>query len=360
MADPDAAALSSARELVDYWTPLVLRMLVEAGVVQAFGHSARSPADVAAATGVDASTLARMIRALTSRGVFERAGTEAVRLSPVGRLFLSGEPGSLGGLATFKPYELHAWAEATGTLRSGRPAFPEHYGADYWSWMAANPQQSAHFNDTMRRRTSSLLDVAMPLFDWPKRGTAVDLGGGNGLLIERLLRVSPMARGVVFDLPDVAAEAQDMMQRAGLSDRVECIGGDLFESVPEGHELYVMASVLHDWSDGDATKILQTVRRAMPVTSRLLLFESVLADDDEPDLAKLLDLHMLVLLGAGERTREQWSDLLRASGFELVRVVPTPGLSWIEARPMLVDEHHDSIVRAQPSGSPRREPPAPQ
>ena len=322
-----------ALELIDFWTPLLLRMCVASGVVQAFGRDDRTPQDVAADTGTHAGALARIIRALASRGVFEDGGGGRYRLTQVGRRLLADETGNVAGLANFKPWELHAWAEASFTLRTGKPSFPEYFGQGNWDWLAAHPDLSERFNDDMRRRTTSLLDVALPLLDLPDRGTIVDVGGGNGLLLERVLEGRPGLRGVVFDAPHVVAEAEERLRAAGLWERVELVGGDFFAEIPDGHDVYVMASILHDWDDEQAMCILEVCRRAMPRSARLVLFETVVLPDDEPDLGKLLDLHMLVLFGARERTREEWEQLLDAAGFILERVVPTPGLDWIEARP---------------------------
>jgi O-methyltransferase domain len=94
-----------------------------------------------------------------------------------------------------------------------------------------------------------------------------------------------------------------------------------------------MGSVLHDWPDEDAVRILETVRRVMNGPSRLVLFEAVIVPRGKMDLGRMLDLHMLVLFGAKERTYEDWESLLARGGFTLERVIPTPGLSWIEAYP---------------------------
>ena len=53
----------------------------------------------------------------------------------------------------------------------------------------------------------------------------------------------------------------------------------------------------------------------------------------EPDHGTQIDLHMLVLVGGRKRTGDEWVALLAAAGFTLDRVVPTPGLAWIEASP---------------------------
>ena len=72
----------------------------------------------------------------------------------------------------------------------------------------------------------------------------------------------------------------------------------------------------------------------MPVHGKLLVIELVLPPGEEPFFGKWLDLHMLVLLGARERTAEEYRALLDSAGFELTRVIPTragPGI--VEALP---------------------------
>ena len=319
-------------ELIDFWTPFVLRLCVAEGVIAAFGREDRSPEDVAASTGTHGESVARVVRVLASRGVFEDRGDGRYRLTDLGRRFLPDEPGSVTGLAGFKPWELHAWAEAGHTLRTGEPSFPVYFQESFWDWLAANPEISAKFNQDMRQRATSLLAAGLPLFDWPETGTVVDVGGGNGLLLERLLELKPGLRGVVFDLPHVVAEAEEHLRAAAL-DRVEIVGGDFFSEVPAEHDVYVLASILHDWKDDEAVRILETCGRAMQPSSRLVLFESVLRPGTEFEFAKLLDLHMLVLFGARERTQEEWERLLDRAGFALTKIVPTPGLAWIESTP---------------------------
>src|SRR5262245_37179037 len=115
-----------AIDLLDYYTPLVVRMFVAAGVFEAFGRETRSLQVVAVATDTDLEVLGRMVRALTARGVFE-GSNGTYRLTELGRRFLHDEPGTVSGLGNFKPWELHAWSEAIHSLRTGEPSFPMYH-----------------------------------------------------------------------------------------------------------------------------------------------------------------------------------------------------------------------------------------
>jgi hypothetical protein len=107
--------------------------------------------------------------------------------------------------------------------------------------------------------------------------------------------------------------------------------------VPAGGDVYALANVLHDWTDDDCLRILRVVRDAMPARARLLVVEKVLgAPDRSPGAERdlhLLDLHMLVQFGAGERTQPEYDALLAAAGFSPSRL--TGGGDWnvLETRP---------------------------
>lgn len=312
----------------------MLRAAADAGVVTAFGMQRRSSRAVAEETGLHAETLRRVLRALAARGIFhEDDDGEHFALTETGRLLLPEHPASVWNVVNWHPWALHAWAEFSHTLRTGDPSFDHYHGVPFFEHLTADELAGTKFDADMQRRTSALLDLAIPLFDsWPDRGTVVDVGGGTGALLSRLLRDRPELRGVLFDQPNVLERAEAVLVAAGVAGRVEQVAGDFFvDDIPRGHDLYVMASVLHDWDDNDARRILERCAAAMPPHGRLLLFEAVLRGPNEPDTFKNLDLHMAVLLGGRERSKDEWEDLLTASGFRLNRILPTPGLAWIEA-----------------------------
>ena len=61
----------------------------------------------------------------------------------------------------------------------------------------------------------------------------------------------------------------------------------------------------------------------MRTESRLLVVEMVIPSGNEPSVAKLLDLEMLVITGGRERTELEFKNLFKSSGFRLSRILPT-------------------------------------
>lgn len=159
-------------------------------------------------------------------------------------------------------------------------------------------------------------------YDFEPFRTIVDVGGGSGLTLSAILRRHPGAQGVLFDLPDVAKRAAEVIARTGVSDRCRIVGGDFFESVPASGDAYLLRHVLHDWDDREAISILEKCRNAMRPGGRVLVVETVIPAGNDLCFGKWLDLMMLVG-GGRERTEQQYAGIFSAAGLRLTRVVPT-------------------------------------
>ena len=96
-----------------------------------------------------------------------------------------------------------------------------------------------------------------------------------------------------------------------------------------------MKHIIHDWSDDHCRQILGHIRAKMLSNARLLLFEIVIPETNEPGPGKVLDIEMMIAtVGGRERTASEFKELLGSCGFELSRIVPTKSpMCVIEAHP---------------------------
>jgi|SRR5688572_12115016 len=81
-------------------------------------------------------------------------------------------------------------------------------------------------------------------YDFADLATIVDVGGGHGALLSAVLEAHPAARGVLFDLPHVITGARERVDTAGLGGRCTLVGGDYFQSVPEGGDAYLLKHIM--------------------------------------------------------------------------------------------------------------------
>ena len=136
---------------------------------------------------------------------------------------------------------------------------------------------------------------------------------------------------MLFDLPAVTAKSDAVLQRAGVTGRVDVVGGDFFTSVPPGCDRYVLQAIVHDWDDDSCVRILTACREALRPGGRVLVLEQTMPDHDGDHLVKALDLEMLVDTGKGrERTRTEFDALFARAGLRVDSVVPVSLLSIYE------------------------------
>jgi hypothetical protein len=128
---------------------------------------------------------------------------------------------------------------------------------------------------------------------------------------------------VVFDQPAVVSAAREVLAARGLAARTEVVGGDFFAGVPEGADAYVLKSIVHDWPDDDAVRLLRSCRSAMGDDAVLLLVERLLGEGPDPVGTAFSDLNMLIGPGGRERDRGEYAALLDAAGLRLEQALPT-------------------------------------
>jgi hypothetical protein len=286
--------------------PLTSRALAIAAdlkVAEALADGPKPLEGLAQEVGAEPDTLHRILRALATEGVFAEEEPRVFRNTE------ASDELRRSGWGAFAHLFGGAFYQALGQLdASGKAAFPEVYGADFWSWLAANPDERAMFDAAMEQGKAQRVE-RLDGIDWKGDETVVDVGGGNGSLLIELLRRQPGLRGIVFDLPETVRDDE------ALGDRIEFVEGSFFESVPPS-DVYVLSTILHDWDDEPAAAILRTIRDAATPETRLILLEAVVPPGNEPGSGKWLDLLMLALFEGRERNEAQWQALLEAGGFE--------------------------------------------
>ena len=311
--------------LAGAWISDAVRAMAVLGLADHLADGPRSPGELAVATGAHAPTLARFLRTLAGLGLCATEEDGRVRLTPCGEVLRSDVPGSLHpyALAIYAPHFGRAWEGLPEAVRTGESAFPRVNGVDLWGYLAARPEEQALFDAAMAGTVDLRARALLAARDLSGLGTLVDVGGGQGQLLAAALAANPGLRGVLFDRPEVLPGAEAFLASAGVRGRCEVVGGDFFAGVPEGGDAYVLAMIVHDWPDEQAVAILGACHRAMAPGARLWLVEMVVQPGDAYDRAKLMDLHMLVLFGAQERTEAEYRALLEAAGFAWGAVYPT-------------------------------------
>jgi quercetin dioxygenase-like cupin family protein len=322
-----------------YWMTQMIYTAARLGIADALAEGPQTVAALAARLSIHQRSLYRLLRALSSRGIFTETEDGCFALTPMAELLRSDVPGSLHGLALYsgapEQHRYDSWGDLYETIRTGDPAFHRLAGTSPFAYLAANPDAARTFDAAMASYTTAASNAILDRYDFSRHRHIIDIGGGYGRLLADILTRYHLLRGTVFDLDHVAKHARTLFEAEGLATRINCVSGDFLEQVPSGGDLYILKNILHDWADKQAIAILRACRKAMSDNSRLLVVESVLQPGNEPGLGKLMDMNMLVIHGGLERTEAEYAALLCQSGFVLVNMRITGSVvDLIEALPV--------------------------
>jgi hypothetical protein len=308
--------------------PRCIHVIAEAGVADALGDTPMTAEALGRATDLDGRTLHRLLRLLSTAGIFEMRDGKWAH-TPVSRFLCSDHPQSMSAFARMIGDRVNwsSMGELEYAARTGKAAIGKVAPEGIWGYYRAHPDRSRVFDEAMTAKAHADNAAILDAYDFSKYRVMADIAGGRGHLLKAVLAKYPAANGILFDLPEVVGSVES-------SARMSLVAGDFFKNELPAADAYLLGHILHDWEDEEATAILRSIRRVAPAQAKLLVLEFILPEEPGPHPAKVLDILMLAVTGGLERTTMQYGSLLAAGGFKLERVVPTASsISVIVAAP---------------------------
>lgn len=318
------------------WISRSIYVAAKLGIADLLKDGQKNYGEIASLTQTDENALFRLLRALSSLGVFIEKEPGNFALTATANLLRSDVSDSLRAYAIMlgeQDYE--AWKFLAHSIKTGESAFKKSYGVEVFEYFKRHPEAAGNFNAAMTSYSSMAIPAIVSSYDFSTTNVLVDIAGGTGSLITSILEAYPSLQGILFELPPVIEKASPVISTTEVSDRCQLVAGNFFESIPQGGDVYLLKHILHNWNDESVLSILRNCRQAMAASSKLLLIEHLILPGNEPCFGKLVDVSMLVWCKGGkERTEVEYANLLDLAGFKLVGVIATQtSLSILEAVP---------------------------
>jgi hypothetical protein len=308
--------------IVGKWISKPIYVAAELCIADMLAEGPKSIEELAQTSQTHAPTLYRMMRALASVGIFLETEDKQFKLTPMAECLKSDAMRSIA-LMFNSDWSDKTWGYLLDSIKTGNTAFEKAHGMPVSNWLEKNPQAAKIFNEANAIKAASSHRAIIDIYDFSDISILTDVGGGLGVLIVEILKANPTMKGIVADIPSVIQETKKIIQAQALENRCQVVECDFFKSVPTGSDAYLLSNILHDWPDEQCRIILTNGYRAIKAESRLLVVEMIIPPGNEPSVAKLLDLEMLVTTGGRERTEMEFKVLLESSGFLLSRIIPT-------------------------------------
>lgn len=293
-------------DLVGFWKTQTIYTAVKLGIFNAIPNSLE---DIAAVINLQPTVCLRLLRALQELNLVQPTKHNDWQLTKKGRLLQPIEGSAMAAAAiVWGDSHYERWTHLLTSLKK-----PEVYTSHYFNQLADNEKLLTLYQQALKGYAEQDYPALIQKIDWQQHHCVMDAGGGTGTLLHLLLNQHEHLKGILLEMPNVIALVNKHL-------RCEYQGINLLDPWPYQADAIVLARVLHDWCDKQATEILINARASLVKNGKIYVLEMIL----EPHSATggLLDLNMLVMTGGRERTLSDWRQLTSAAQLVIENVNP--------------------------------------
>ena len=327
------AATGTVLEMVDgVWAFKALAAAVELGLFGSLaGGQQATKEELEAELGLPERPADVLLAACTSLGLLDKDGEHYRNSALSETVLVPDRPNNLGGAVAYVDSRgWRGWSRLTEALRTDRPTTWDPDTQD--SPFAAEDQEMlGRFWSAMHNLGRSTARAVAAPYDLSGHQRLLDVGAGSGAFPIELCAAYPGLTATCYDLPHIVPLTQVEINQAGMGERIATVTGDFIadEVLPGGHDVALLAAILHDWDEDTGRMLLAKCHDALPPGGVLLISEMLLDHDRTgPPPAALMGLNMLVETEGGRNYAEgEYREWLLDAGFrEVTRVQCGSGL----------------------------------
>ncbi|KAL4951891.1 S-adenosyl-L-methionine-dependent methyltransferase [Aspergillus filifer] len=354
LQDPGQVVMETLASVANYPCLVALSNL---GVFEKLAASKEplTATHLATECSADKWLVTRLMRVAVAWDIIEEAGPETYTATGASRIFAM--PAFAAGLRNTL-FSSKILSDIPQFLKETSYANPTDYHnglfqynmktkLGLFEWRAGNKEAMDDFNmfmtiqRTRGQQWCETFDIKRRIFEGveidPAKPLLVDIAGGFGQDL-RLFKAALQKGGhavskgqlVLQDQAHVISNVPSDMHDPDFS----YLPHDFFTPQPiKGARIYTLKGVIHDWTEVKALQILRNTASALEKGySKLWILDGVVPDTGADKIMAGLDIGMMALFGACERTREQWGTLLRDAGLKIESVsTGKDGFGLIEA-----------------------------
>lgn len=269
--------------------------------------------ELANVTQTDKSCLNRLLYFLELNGVFKRQD-EKIYNTEFSETMRFDHPNSI------KPFLLHddetrwnSFGHLGYSIKTGTAAFDMIYGESYFDYLKNHQNLSERFDKAMSVISTNEDEQIAKQIKF--NGIVVDIGGGEGQLLNKILYNSLNVNGILFDLPEVINRIKNN------DPRIQKISGSFFKPILIDADVFILKRILHDWDDERALQILKNINNTMKEDAKLYIIDAILDHTNNKKFLAAVDLALLSIFKGRERKLDDINKLLIKSGFEIINLI---------------------------------------
>ncbi len=270
---------------------------------------------VARESGIPARRVKTLLATLTALGLTVR-DDDRFHNSPASERYLTrGSPAYFG-----EYYRLQIDRQlypALEHLDAGLAGDPSNLVSDMEGLMR-DPVEAEVFSAAQHAASLGPAIQLAKMIDLHGSRTLLDVAGGSGAFSISLCRRYPQLAATIIDFPNVIQVARQFIATAGLSERIQLVGGNALDtSWPDNRDVVLVSYLLSAVKEDDIPTLLASAYRSLRPGGLLIVHDFMLDDDEQgPALAaQWFLLNLAFQPDAGSFSAATLSVLLVEQGF---------------------------------------------
>lgn len=242
-------------------------------------------------------------------------------LAPVSKYFIPNQNG-----VSFAPMlqtiqdkvMVDMWYDTKEAVMEGELPFNKAYGMNAFEYVQKDARCGGLFKAFIGNYNPLFMKEILEIYKGFQGLTSiVDVGGGDGAILNMIISKYPTIKGINFDLAAV-------IQKAPSYPDIEHVAGDMFSSIPKGDAIF-MKWILHSWDDDNCLRILRNCYMSLPDKGKVIVADMVVPETPNSSVSVRSDYQFDLFLmnmnpGGKERTKSEFENLGKEAGFSSVRI----------------------------------------
>lgn len=312
--------------LLSYYNTQCLLTVAELNIADHLEKNSKSITELAILTHTYEDKLYRVMRFMAEQGVFDELPNKIFSINQESKLLLSDSVENLNDFIRLHgKYFYPAATELLQNVGSNKSSFEIKFGKSAGQYFIDHPEAGEIYNTAMKNNSEMMGKRIAEIYNFTPYPTIIDIGGGIGSLIAKILTKYPTHKGINFDIPELQTKSEQYLKSQGIAARCQYIGGSFFDGVPENGDLYILKAILHGKDDEKAIQILKHCHRVMHSTGKLILITRVITPGQHYADACVNDINMLNATSGENRSLETFETLLTKAGFSITDVIHIEG-----------------------------------
>ncbi|KAL0016165.1 hypothetical protein SO802_003234 [Lithocarpus litseifolius] len=244
-------------------------------------------------------------------------------LAPVSKYFIKNQDGIGGSLAPLldlfqDKVEMNTWYHLKDAVLEGGLPFHRAYGMNAVEYIGKDDKFREIFKGSMKDFNTLVMKKILEIYKgFEGLKLLVDVGGGDGTILNMIISKYPTIKGVNFDLASI-------LEKSPSYPGIEHVAGDMFVSIPKGDAIF-MKWIVHGWDDKHCLKILKNCYEALPDQGKVILVDMMIPEAPATTGAdkSLFQLYLFLMNtnpDGKERTEREFESLAKEAGFSSIQV----------------------------------------